>query len=198
MKKMMHGALIAAALAVPIAAAVAATPVRVTRFHLDKPIAPQPVAIQAGTGSDPASLEQQRFGGAVANELVALGFTRETPEAVAPMIATVTFQRTTRDEVAARPPVTIGLGLGGFGRNVGGGASVGFGVGKRQTRAFYLTELKVQLRLRSTGEAVWEGTARMEASANSKDGQPGIAADKLARALFRGFPGESGRTITVR
>ena len=191
-------AIIAVALAVPMAAATAAAPVRVTRFHLDQPIPPQPVAVQAAIGSDPESLEQQRFAGAVANELAAIGFARETPDATAPLLAAVSFQRTTREEVAARPPVSIGLGGGGYGGSFGGGASVGFGVGKRQTRTFYTTELKVQLRRRSNGEVVWEGRAQMEANAKSKEGQPGYAADKLARALFKGFPGESGRSITVK
>lgn len=190
---------LAAAMMVPAAPVTAATPVRVTRFHLDKPITPAPVSVQAATGADPASLEQQRFADAVAAEMAKLGFTSEAPDTVAPLIATVTFKRTTRDETAARPPVSIGFGGGGFGGGgVGGGASIGFGVGKRQTRSFYTTELFVQLRTRSTGEAVWEGRATMEVNAKSKDAQPAVTADKLARALFRGFPGESGRSITVR
>ena len=49
----------------------------------------------------------------------------------------------------------------------------------------------------SDGAVVWEGRAQTEAPGNAPSAQPGLAADKLARALFQDFPGESGRTITV-
>ena len=49
----------------------------------------------------------------------------------------------------------------------------------------------------ATGAVVWEGRAQTEAPGNAPAAQPGLAADKLARALFQDFPGESGRTITV-
>ena len=195
-----NGAIIIAAslAAFGLAPAAGATPVKVTRFHLGTAITPGAVAIQPGTGSDPQSLEQQQFAGAVAAELTRLGFAPVAADAPAPLIATVRFTRTTRDETDARPPVTIGLGGGGVGGGVGGGLSVGFGVGKRPTRTFYTTELFVQLRQRSDGAAIWEGRAVMEANAKAKDAQPGIMNEKLARALFRGFPGDSGRTIIVR
>lgn len=191
-------AAVAAAMLVPATASAGATPVRVTRFHLNQPIAPQPVAIEPATGTDPESLEQQVFARAVADQLQQIGFARQIGDSTAPLIATVSFKRTTREETADRSPVSIGIGGGSFGGGFGGGASVGFGVGKKPTRTFYTTELFVQLRRRDDGSAVWEGRAQLEANARSKDGQPGAAADKLALALFRGFPGESGRTITVK
>ncbi len=176
----------------------AAAPVKVTRFHLGTPIAPGAVSIQPGTGSDPQSLEQQQFANAVAAELTRFGFAPAAADAPAPLVATVRFTRTTRDETAARPPISIGLGGGSYGGGVGGGLGVGFGIGKRATRTFYTTELFVQLRQRSDGAAIWEGRAVMEVNAKAKDAQPGVMSEKLARALFRGFPGDSGRTITVR
>lgn len=192
-------AIIAATLAAVVLAPVAAaTPVKVTRFHLGTAITPGAVAIQPGTGSDPQSLEQQQFAGAVAAEMTRLGFAPVAADAPAPLVATVRFTRTTRDETAARPPISIGLGGGSFGGGVGGGLGLGFGVGKRPTRTFYTTELFVQLRQRSDGAAIWEGRAVMEANAKAKDAQPNVMSEKLARALFRGFPGESGRTIIVR
>jgi hypothetical protein len=50
------------------------------------------------------------------------------------------------------------------------------------------SELAVRLQRRSDGTAIWEGRAQA----------PAMAPDRLARALFQGFPGESGRTIRVR
>jgi hypothetical protein len=38
----------------------------------------------------------------------------------------------------------------------------------------------------------------MEARAGTDLASPGAAVDRLAAALFRDFPGESGRTIRVR
>lgn len=45
---------------------------------------------------------------------------------------------------------------------------------------------------------IWEGKARQQSSAGTPAAQPGIAAAKLASALFAGFPGTSGETITVK
>ena len=42
---------------------------------------------------------------------------------------------------------------------------------------------------------VWEGHARSVVGGPTPDA---AIADRLAAALFTGFPGESGRTITVR
>jgi hypothetical protein len=58
-----------------------------------------------------------------------------------------------------------------------------------------MTELSVRLQRRSDGTAIWEGRAQSGARATPAD--PGAAVDRLARALFQGFPGESGRTIRV-
>ncbi|MBY0306444.1 MAG: DUF4136 domain-containing protein [Sphingomonas sp.] len=196
---------LAIALAMPIAPAAAGTPVRVTRFHLGTPITPAPIAIQSGVGNDPQSLEQQQFATAVAAELERLGFARPvmdangaSTDAAAPLLATVTVKRESRDETAPNKPVQIGLGGGGFGGSVGGGIGVGFGVGKRATRTFYMTELFVQIRRRVDGGAIWEGRALMEVNARAKDAQPNVMINKLTRALFLGFPGQSGRTITVK
>ncbi len=198
MKFMTHGAILAIALAIPLATATAASPVKVTRFHLNMPITPAPVSILPGPDVDPKSIEQQQVADAVAAQLATLGFVRDPSGDSAPLVATVSFKRTTRDETSPDKPVTIGLGGGSFGNGVGGGLGVGFGIGKRATRSFYTTELFVQLRRRSDGTAIWEGRALMEANAKSKEAQPGAAANKLASALFRGFPGESGRSITVK
>ena len=44
---------------------------------------------------------------------------------------------------------------------------------------------------------VWEGPATTVARINSPAAQPGLAAEKLANALFADFPGESDKTIMV-
>ena len=50
---------------------------------------------------------------------------------------------------------------------------------------------------RADNQAVWEGRAWVEAKDGSPASQPALAAAKLAEALFKDFPGESGTTISV-
>ena len=71
------------------------------------------------------------------------------------------------------------------------------GIGGK-TRDVYATELWVQLRRRSDGTTVWEGRADRGSLVGGRDGEPPMeTAGKLAAALFRGFPGESGVTISA-
>lgn len=180
------------------AAATAATPVRVTRFHLGVPITRGPIAVEPLAGAGPASLEYKTYAAAVQTELLNNGFTAPAESSAAPYLATVSFSRVARDLTAPRAPVTIGLGggtgSGGFG--VGGGVS--FGVGKKRTRTILVTEISVQIRQRDGGAIIWEGRAQTEAIESAKTADANATAGKLAHALFRGFPGESGRTITVK
>jgi hypothetical protein len=60
------------------------------------------------------------------------------------------------------------------------------------------TLLEVGIRRRSDATMFWEGRAVAEARTGSAEAASGAAADRLAVALFRDFPGESGRTIRVR
>lgn len=60
------------------------------------------------------------------------------------------------------------------------------------------TELRVRIQRRSDATAAWEGRAQAEARAGSPAAARAAAVNALAEALFRDFPGESGRTIRVR
>ena len=55
----------------------------------------------------------------------------------------------------------------------------------------------VQIRNRADKSVIWEGRAETEAPASAPAAQPGLAADKLAAALFKDFPGVSGQTVRV-
>jgi hypothetical protein len=66
-----------------------------------------------------------------------------------------------------------------------------------RTNEIITTRLKVNLMRKSDGAMLWEGRAENSAKSNAPAAQPGLAAEKLARALFVGFPGESGKTITI-
>ena len=58
--------------------------------------------------------------------------------------------------------------------------------------------LRVVIKDNGTGQALWEGRAEFSASGNSDYASAQAAADKMAAALFAGFPGESGETIKVK
>jgi hypothetical protein len=165
-------------------------PVEATRFHLGQPIAPGPVRVEA-----PAGLEGAAYTAAVARALARLGFADAPAGAQPAYTAKVDFERLSREQ-ARRSPVSIGIGGGSFGRSVGVGIGTSFGIGGG-SREIVVTRLSVQLARTDGGTAVWEGRAQTQASVNAPAAQPGLAAEKLADALFSDFPGESGRTITV-
>jgi len=170
-------------------------PVDVTRYHLSQPIPAGTVALQP---QSPGQLgpEYALYAGAVGNELARLGFAPATDATRSDYVATVGFNRVDRGQVRTRPPVTLGLGGGGFGGHVGvgGGASVGLG-GK--TLNVYGTDLTVQLRRRGDSTMIWEGRAVTESLQGQAGAQPADGAARMAAALFKGFPGQSGITIAV-
>jgi hypothetical protein len=167
-------------------------PVQVTRFHLDGAIAPGTIALSPAVG-----LERATYEAAVTRELNRRGFaTVESPSAR--YIVAVDFQRDARDAEPRRSPVSIGLGggTGGYGSGVGVGLS--FPLGRKRSIQNVSTRISVRITERSNGTTIWEGRANTVASSNAPASQPGLAADKLAAALFRDFPGVSGRTVTVQ
>ncbi|MDB5702648.1 MAG: hypothetical protein JWL66_2847 [Sphingomonadales bacterium] len=186
---------IAAALALGGCAA-SIPPVQVTRFHLDGAITPGTIALSPAIG-----LERQTYDAAVTRELNRLGFANaDSPSAR--YIVSVDIQRDARDNGPGRSPFSIGLGGGTGGGYRGGGVGVGggisFPIGKRRSSETVFTRISVRITERATGATVWEGRADTMATSNAPASQPGLAADKLASALFRDFPGVSGRTVTVQ
>lgn len=188
-------AVIASAL---LLSACAATipPVEVTRFHLGEAPSAASAAIEPLGSSDPQSLEFRTYAAAVSRQLARLGYGEAA--AASPYIAAIAITRDTRAALRRRSPVTIGVGggTGGYGGGIGIGAS--FGLGGNKARETVIVELSVRLIARKDRSTLWEGRARTEAPANAPGAQPGLAADALAVALFRDFPGVSGQTVTIR
>jgi hypothetical protein len=171
-------------------------PTEVTRYHLGSALTPGAVTVEpltaAGAVSGP---EYQTYADAVTGELARVGFAPAAAGTQARYVAGVSFQRTARGQVRTPPRFSIGLGGGSFGRGggLGGGVSTGFG---SKTRDVLSSELHVQLRRRSDGTVVWEGRAQ-RTGLSGPDNQPGDTAQRLAAALMKGFPGESGITTSV-
>ena len=167
-------------------------PVDVTRYHLGTPIAQGTVATEPLSSTDMISPEYQTYASAVAAELARMGFAPAGQGTESEYIAGVSFARAARGVLQERSPVRVGVGGGSGG--LGGGLSFGIGGGRRDVS---VSELWVQLRRRDDNTVIWEGRAQTEALEGSDGAQPIVGADRLAKALFRGFPGESGVTITV-
>jgi hypothetical protein len=167
-------------------------PVEVTRFNIGQTIAPGAVATEAQGGGDPQNLEYRTYAAAASKALADIGFpAAET--ATSPYIAVISISRDTRQAAQKRSPVSIGIG-GGTG-GIGGGVS--FGVGGARSASTVILQLNVRLLKRADRSTIWEGRAKTQAGSTSPAVQPGLAAPKLANALFKGFPGVSGSTITV-
>lgn len=177
-------------------------PVSVTRFHVDQaPLGHGPIAVQPAPDMDPQSLEYRDYAVAVSRELARIGYAPTLP-AVTPayvtqqQVALVSFTRETLTP-PARKPVSVGVGgnAGSYGSGLGVGVGINFsGAPKAQVR----TQMQVRIRDSATGQTVWEGRANFTVSASSPLANSSLGAAKMAEALFKGFPGESGRTIEVR
>ena len=171
--------------------------VDVTRFHLGQEPARGTIAIEPVDSAQAGSFEFNRVANAVERELTRLGWQVTRGNIRSEQVALVRVSQGAR-EGARRSAFSIGFGGGGY---VGGGLGVGGGVqvpvGGSRSNMIVGTELAVRLQRRSDGTAIWEGRAQMEARANTPLAYAANAVDRLAPALFQGFPGESGRTIRV-
>lgn len=169
-----------------VAPSAMAKPVQVTRFATPVAVTPGPAA----PVTKAATFEQSTYEGAVALELARLGF---APDGEVRYTYNVEVTKDVRTDRVRRSPVTIGIGggTGGWGGGVGLGAS--FGIGSGRGRDTTVTRLSVQLRDRVSGNTVWEGRAETESAAVG-----GERIERLAAALFRDFPGQTGRTISVK
>ncbi|MEG3123818.1 DUF4136 domain-containing protein [Sphingomonas sp. GB1N7] len=180
-------------------------PVEVTRFHLGAPLERGTITVEPLPGGAAPSIEYQTYAAAVNTELLASGYTAPAIGGPAQYLAVVSFTRTSQDVGPRRSPVSIGLGGGvggGGGYRGGGGVGLGggisFPIGKPKARVIIASELAVQIRRRSDGTVIWEGRAQTVADIRAPEAVAANSAAKMARALFRGFPGDSGRTITVK
>lgn len=180
-----------------------AGPVDVTRFHLAGPsgqLERGPIGIETPANSplDAQSLEFQSYARAVSAELARNGYTPVSPGATSAFVARVNYRRGAKiGPPESRSPVSVGVGgsVGGYGSGVGVG--IGFSPGRSRGSDAVFTELNVSIERRSDASVIWEGRADTQARFDAGPGAGEVIANKLAAALFRGFPGESGRTITV-
>ncbi len=173
-------------LALPIAACAAiqgggAPPgAEVTRFHLGQPIARGQIAIEAFDPADANMSEFPSYVDAVGRELTRLGWTVVNSIGQSEQVALVDVEQGTR---AALQTGRIGTARPG---------AMGSGAGAVATR------LEVRIKRRSDGTVFWEGRSVMDTRGGVNAADRAGIVQNLAAALFRDFPGESGRTISAR
>lgn len=197
MKRIVSLLAVTLAMTTPVLAKPA--PVDVTRFHTAQTL-PRlkgaAVVVEAAPGADPASLENRVWLDAVQRELTASGFGSATPGA-ADAVAEVLVDREVLKRERQRGPVSVGVGgsTGSYGGGLGVGLGFNLGGGPKDQ---VVTRLSVRIRDRRTGESLWEGRAENRENAKAREADSAMAAPRLAHALFAGFPGTSGETITMK
>jgi hypothetical protein len=197
------GALLLAGCATPTG------PVEVTRFNRTSD------GIQYGSGSfnigtvtengATAGISSSPYQAAVGREMQRIGYSdagaaTASASAVSDVVANIAITVSDLGTQQSRSPVSVGVGgsTGGYRSGVGVGVGLDLTSLLSKPKSRILTELSVKLVRRSDNKVIWEGKAAQEATAGTPAAQGGIAASKLAEALFRNFPGVSGETITVK
>jgi hypothetical protein len=185
--------------------ATAIPPVEVTRFHAAPPVATSgTISIDEALGNPDVSMEFRTYAAALGQELQRIGFREVTPvpagsaaSGKSEYVALVSYRRTFRPGGPRPSPVSVGVG--GSTGSYGSGVGLGIGIDlSGKPKGAVTSELSVQIRRRADSLPLWEGRARMEAKEGAPAAQPAIAAAKLASALFRDYPGESGKTVVVK
>ncbi len=190
---------LAALVSIVALAGCATTPAtRVTRFHLGDSIARGEIAVEPLVPADQGSLEYQTYASIVGAELAKIGFTEAPGLKQSEQVAVISVERGSRETLAQRSPVSVGVGGGTGGYGGGVGLGISFPIGKKRSNEIVATRLAVQIKRRSEGTVIWEGRAETEAPGGSAAADPAATVRTLAAALFKDFPGVSGKTIMVK
>ncbi len=175
-------------------------PVEVTRFHLPDTttLGQGTIAVEPAEGEDAQSLEFRTYAGAVARELQRIGYSElAAGSRNSQHVAVLALER--RILRAGRDGSPVSVGVGGSTGSYGSGVGVGIGLDLSGPPPEQVeTRMSVVIRERDSNRTLWEGRASFAVKATSPLAGSQLGAAKLAEALFRDFPGESGETILVK
>lgn len=152
-------------------------------------------AKQSPPAENSSSLALSPYSAAVQREMQRIGYSR-AGNGDAQYTVSIRV-RVNERIIDGRSPVSVGVGghTGGYrSSGVGVGLGVDLGGGRKERQ---LTRLSVRIRDNANNAIIWEGKAEQEAGKGTPAAQPGIAASKLAQALFTNFPGENGEIIKI-
>jgi hypothetical protein len=158
----------------------------VARFHLgDQTIARSQIAIEPFDRADANRSEFPAYAAAVSRELTRLGWTVVPANARTEQVALIDVEQGSREAIAALTAARIGRG-------------VAPGMPQGESANVTATLLEVGIRRRSDATVFWEGRAVSEARTGTAAAASTAAVERLSAAMFRDFPGESGRTIRLK
>jgi hypothetical protein len=149
--------------------------VDVTRTHLGAQLARAQIAVEPVNAADANNPDWAAFSQAIERQLARHGYTVAANRPASEQIARVSVMQGSRTALTTGWPA--GLGAGSRARNV------------------VATLLDVRIQRRSDGSVFWQGRAVAEMPAGTPRTQ---VVERLAEALFRDFPGDSGRIIRVQ
>ena len=157
----------------------------VARFHLGDPVARAQIAVEPFDKADANRPEFPAYAAAVGRQLSRLGWTVVPTTTGSEQIALIDLEQGSREAIAALSAARIGRGVS---------PTLSRGASADVTASL----LEVAIRRRSDGTVFWEGRALGEARTGSPEAARTAVVERLAEALFRDFPGESGRTIRLK
>ncbi len=174
-------------------------PVEVTRFHAAdiSALGKGTIAVEPAPGQDGASLEWKTYQAAVQRQLGLLGYAEAPAGAISGQVAELRLARGSYRPDREGSPVSVGIGgsTGSYGSGLGVG--IGFNLSPRPAEQVETT-LGVMIKDRVAKQTLWEGRASFTVRATSPLADTALGAAKMAEALFKGFPGQSGETIAVK
>lgn len=170
-------------------------PTEVTRFHAGVPIGRGAIDVEPFDAAGGRGPDFPAYAQAVAQQLNRLGWATARTSEAADQVAYVAVDRSSY-EGYAQSPVSVGVGgsTGGWHSGVGLGVGFPLGGGPRHLTA---TTLNVRIVRRADRSTLWEGRSTAAVGDNAPEAASPAVAQHLAEALFRDFPGVSGRTIRV-
>jgi hypothetical protein len=168
----------------------------VTRFH-QFPAERASVAIVAADRAKAGSLEFRQTAQSVSARLAEAGFppaSAEAPHYVAQIdyFLQPVLGDADRDE-GPRMSIGVGGGTGGYRSGFGMGVGTSFDLGGGRADQTALRTLTLVIERRDTGDRIFEGRVQSTGPADNFVNALPLMVD----ALFEGFPGTSGQTVTV-
>lgn len=140
------------------------------------------------------SLALTPYRSAIAREMQQIGFNAAASSETSPADYIINLNV---DRYQSERPKNSNVSVGGSASTGSFGSGLGLGLGIDLSGRKKRTHTELSVRISKNDQSIWEGRALQSAKTGSPAAQEGIAASKLASALFQGFPGRSGETITV-
>lgn len=173
--------------------------IEVSRFVADSPAAAAlghgAVAVTAAPGDTSGEHERATFEAAVVDRLAGAGYDTATHAGDGGQTVELRIVHAEIEPAEARhKPVSGEMEVGVSNRGSYEALAIGVDLSKPR-KALLSTRLEARIRDKASGAVLWEGRAQIATRDGDAHWTDQTIADRLAGALFAGFPGKSGETI---